>query len=327
MAKKKKNNSKSITTQKRNRRRLLSFYRVIRYGFESFFRNSWLSVAATAVMTITLLIIFTTFVAQNILTDTVGSLRDKVNMSIYLKTDTTDQIGSDLVSEVKKLSSVRSAKYKSAADAMQDFAANNKDNNSVLNAIKEASNKLPATLSVIVNDINNTSQLQTFVANNATVKKYINPDFPPSFAGERRATIESIGRAVNFAQKVGIAAGAVFVVISSLIIFNTIRMAIFNRKEEIQMMKLIGADKSFIRGPFLVESMIYGFIAAIIATGLGIVALYNSTATLSSYQITVQPTLDWVTLYSGVVLTAMIGIGAVIGIISSLLATHRYLKL
>ena len=64
----------------------------------------------------------------------------------------------------------------------------------------------------------------------------------------------------------GSIATVVFVVISSLVVFNTIRMAIFNRKDEIEMMKLIGAERSFIRGPFIVEAIMYGFIAAIIAT-------------------------------------------------------------
>lgn len=327
MSAKKKLNSKTVTAQKRNRRRLLTFWRVIRYGTDSFIRNSWLSVAATAVMTITLLIIFSTFIMQNVVTDTIGELRNKVDMSIYLKTDTPDKIGTDLIAELKKLSSVRSVTFINAKEARAQTAKGNSNDPKVLEAINEATNKLPATLRVVVNDINNTSQLQKFVDENTLLKKYLNPDYKPSFAGERRKTIESIGRAVSFAQKVGIVAGSVFVIISSLIIFNTIRMAIFNRREEIQMMKLIGADQSFIRGPFIVEAIIYGFIAAFIATGLGMWALYASSKTLLSYQISIQPTINLMTNFVALVLLCMIGIGAVIGIISSLLATRRYLKL
>ena len=262
--------------KKRTRRKLLTFLRVIRYGTDSFLRNSWLSIAATAVMTITLLIIFTTFVAQNILTDTLGDLRDKVEMSIYLKTDTADKTGNELVASIKKLSSVRKATFVSTADVRASIIERYKNDNKVLEAIKEATNKNPATIHVVVNDISDTTQLQDYVKNNTELKKYLNPDLKPSFEGERRSTIQSIGRAVSFAQKIGIIAGSVFVIISSLIIFNTIRMAIFNRKEEIQMMKLIGANQSFIRGPFLVESIVYGFIAAIVATGLGRVGDYTA---------------------------------------------------
>ncbi|MEI6850481.1 MAG: permease-like cell division protein FtsX [Candidatus Saccharibacteria bacterium] len=327
MSAKKKVNSKTLTNQKRSRRRMLTFWRVIRYGTDSFIRNSWLSVAATAVMTITLLIIFTAFLTQNILNDTIVELQNKVDMSIYLKPDVTDKVVSTLTTDLKKLSSVKSVSFVSAAQAREKFAKDNSDDPNALAALNEATNKFPATLRVVVLDIDDTSQLQKFVSNNPTIKTNINPDYKPSFAGERRNTIESIGRAVNFAQNVGLVAGAIFVVISSLIIFNTIRMAIFNRKEEIQMMKLIGADQSFIRGPFLVEAIIYGFIAAFIATALGLWALFGSAKTLLSYQISVQPTINLVTNYAVFILLVMIVIGSIIGIISSLLATRRYLKL
>jgi cell division transport system permease protein len=286
-----------------------------------------LSVAATAVMTITLLIIFTAFVAQNILTDTVNQLSDKVGMSIYLKTDTTKEQGDDLIAELQKLSSVRTVSFVSSDDGRDRIVEINKDNSSFLEAIKAATNKIPATLNITVQNIDDTSQLQDFVDNNTLLKKYIDPDHKPSFAGERRDAIEKIGNTTEYAQKVGIIAGSVFVIISSLIIFNTIRMAIFNRKEEIQMMKLIGADKSFIRGPFLIESIIYGILAAIIATGIGVWALYGLTGTVAKDYLYIQPTTDLVTLYAGLVLLAMIGIGAIIGIISSLFATRSYLKL
>ncbi|MFI5212667.1 MAG: cell division protein FtsX, partial [Candidatus Saccharimonadales bacterium] len=118
-----------------------------------------------------------------------------------------------------------------------------------------------------------------------------------------------------------------FVAISSLIVFNTIRMAIFNRKDEIQMMKLIGADRNFIRGPFIVEAVVYGFIAAVVATGLGVALLYSVRDKLLSYGVGVQSTVDLMTTYIGFVILGMIVLGAVIGVMSSLLATRRYLKI
>ncbi len=306
---------------------MLTFWRVIRYGTDSFIRNSWLSVAATAVMTITLLIIFTAFATQNILTDTVNDIQSKVNMSIYLKTDTQNNVVTDLTNDLKQLSSVKTIHVISADDARTQFAKSNSSDAETLSALNAATNKFPVTLQIEVNNINDTSQLEKFVADNALLKKNIDPNHAPSFAGEKRNTIKSIGRAVNFAQVVGVGAGIIFVIISSLIIFNTIRMAIFNRREEIQMMKLIGADQSFIRGPFLVEAIIYGIIAAFISTGIGVWVLFATSNTLSSYQISVHDTINLVTIYSPFVILGMISIGALIGIVSSLLATRRYLKL
>jgi cell division transport system permease protein len=104
-------------------------------------------------------------------------------------------------------------------------------------------------------------------------------------------------------------------------------MAIFNRREEIQMMKLIGAERSFIRGPFIVEAVVYGFFAALLASGIGFGLFILAAPSLRAVDVTVDPTMSLLTVYAGFVLLGMIIIGAIIGIISSLLATRRYLKL
>ena len=324
---KKKLDSKAYAQQKRHRRQWLTFMRMCRYGINNFTRNAWLTIAATAVMTVTLFVIFASFTARNILQDTVSDIRDKVSMSIYVTSDTTDSDASQIASNLRKLTSVTSVTYTSPDQARTNFAQANSNDNGTLNAIEQATNKFPGTFNIKVKDINDTTQLTKFVQTNTLVKKDLDPAHAPSFAGDRRQSIQVIGRAVDFTQKIGIVASLVFVGMSMLIIFNTIRMAIFNRREEINMMKLIGAERSFIRGPFVVEAMVYGFVAAIIATGLGFLALYSIAPTLRSYQINIQPTIDLVTLYMAFVLLAMIAIGALIGIISSLLATRRYLRL
>lgn len=326
-AAKKKPNSKELAKQKRIRRRWITFVRMCRYGVNSFTRNAWLTIAATAVMTITLFVVFLSFMAQGVLVDTVDQLRDKVSMSIYLNTDTKQEDVDKVVARVKQSDSVSGVTVKSPSDARAEFVSQNKGDDATLAALKEATNKFPWTLSVKVLDINDTSELSALVEKDEVVSKHVDPDRAPSFAGSRRSAIETIGRAASFAQKIGIIASSVLVIISMLIIFNTIRMAIFNRREEIYMMKLIGADRSFIRGPFLVEAVVYGFFAALIATGLGYGLLILATPSLQSYDINVGPTTELVTYYAGFVLIIMIGLGALIGIISSMLATRRYLKI
>lgn len=298
-----------------------------RYGINNFSRNAWLTIAATAVMTITLLIIFITLAARQVLVDTVDQIKDKVDMSIYVKTETTDEQAGSVKKELEKLSTVRNVTYTSPSQAREEFAQANKADSQTLDALNEATNKLPGTFRVSIKDINNPSELDNFVKTNEVYKQYSDPDRPASFSGERRAVIQNIGRWVSFAEQAGLGASIVFIIISSLIVFNTIRMAIFNRKEEIQMMKLIGADRSFIRGPFIVEAVVYGFIAAVLATILGFVALFASRGGLASYGVAVQPMIDSATLYVGFVLLGMIFTGAAIGVVSSLLATRKYLKL
>ena len=324
---KRKLDAKAFSQQKRKRRQWITFVRMCRYGINNFSRNAWLTIAATAVMTITLLVVFVTLAARNVLVDTVDEIRDKVDMSIYVKTDIKDADVKKIQTDLEKLSSVRAVTYVSPAQARESFAEQNKGDAGTLDALNEATNQFPGTFRINPVDINDTSELQKFVETNDIVKKNLDPNREPSFAGERKSAIENIGRWVEFAERAGLVASAIFIAISSLIVFNTIRMAIFNRKDEIQMMKLIGADRNFIRGPFIVEAIVYGFIAAVVATVLGVVILYASAEKLLSYGVLVDNTIGFVTSYIGFVLLGMILLGAIIGVISSLLATRRYLKI
>jgi len=323
----KKAEAKALVQQKQRRRQWITFIRMCRYGINNFTRNAWLTLAAMAVMTITLLIIFFGVVAHQILTDTVSQLRDKVHMSVYLETATNEQDAQKVTNELRQLSSVLDVTSKSPEQARAEFIDDNKDSFEALEAIKEATNMFPWTVTIKVQDINETGELREFVENNATYKEFAAKNREPSFAGDRRSAIESIGNAAKFAQRIGIIASIVFISISMLIIFNTIRMAIFNRREEIQMMKLIGAGRSFIRGPFVVEAVVYGFFSALLASAVGYGLLILASPSLKAAEINIQPTMDIImTYYAGFVVLAMIIIGAIIGIISSMLATRRYLK-
>ena len=327
MAKTKKKDAKAISQQKRHRRQWITFLRMCRYGVNNFTRNAWLTIAATAVMTITLFVVFVSVVSQNVMSNTLQTVRESVSMSIYLKNATTQQEANKVVAEVKKLSSVTDVTVQTPEQAREAFIQDNKTDNSTLDAVKEATNKFPWTLKIQVVDINNTSQLAALVKDNAIVKAAVDPDRDPSFAGQRREAIEKSAGTAAFAQQVGIIVSVVFVAISTLIIFNTIRMAIFNRREEIQMMKLIGAERSFIRGPFIVEAVVYGFFAAILASCIGFALFIFAKPALENAGVAVTQTESLLTIYAGFVLLGMILVGAIIGIISSLLATRRYLKL
>ena len=323
----KKGNAKVAAQHKHRYRRWVTFVRMCRYGVNNFTRNAWLTIAATAVMTITLLVIFASVVSQQIMANTLNTIRETVSMSIYIKNDTTEEDVTTIVSDLRALSSVKSVAVESPDDARNNYIQANKQDSTSLEIIKEATNKFPWTLKIQVADINDTSELAAFVKDNQNLKPHIDTNRPPSFAGERRMTIEKIASTATFVQRVGAIVSIVFVAISTLIIFNTIRMAIFNRKEEIQMMKLIGAERSFIRGPFIVEAIVYGFFAAILASSIGFAIFSLISSPLQQAGVAVGQTTDTLTIYAGVVLLAMIVVGAIIGTISSLLATRRYLKL
>lgn len=320
-----------LTQNKKLRRRWLTWVRMMRYGANNFTRNAWLTTAATVVMTITLVIILTTVVSRSILVNTVDELKQRVDFSIYLKTDVNDSEVSAMRNKLTNLDNVTNVRYIDTAAAKKSYIEQNRPSSEQLQAISE----LPANLNpflpslrVVIKDPNNTKALSDLVSNDKDFQNGINPDprRKPSFAGERKGVIETIGRWAQLAERGGIVASLLFIAISMLIIFNTIRMAIFNRRDEIEMMKLIGAERNFIRGPFVVEAVMYGFFAALAATGLGYLLLISVEQKLASYGIAVEATKDTMVILAPLVLLGMIVLGALIGSISARLAVRRYLR-
>ena len=312
------------------RRRWITWMRMVRYGINNFTRNLWLTIAATAVMTITLLIILTTFVARYVLTDTVDGIRKRVDIPINLRFDISDDQITSLRKKFESQPEVLEVNYVSKEQAKQKLLDSGKLTATQLQTIAE----LPVqpyypTLKLVVKNPLDTSALAKFVQEDPEVQAALNPQpgLQPTFSGDRTKSIETISNWASMAEKGGLIAGILFVAISMLIIFNTIRMAIFSRKEEIEMMKLIGADKGFIRGPFVVEAVMYGFFAALFATGLGVSGFLAAEPAFRSYGVATDELHNYLVLYSPLVLVIMIFIGALIGIISSRLAVRRYLKL
>ena len=331
MSEKDKDARVKLQQNKKLRRQWLTWVRMARYGANNFTRNAWLTTAATAVMTITLLIILTTVVARSVLTNTVDEFKQRVDFSIYLKIDVKEPAVDKMSTKLTGIDNVKTVRYISSDEAKKSYIEQNKPSSEQLQAISELPaelNPFLPSLRVVVKDPNDTKQLGDVVASDETFQENINPDprRKPTFSGERKGVIETIGRWAQLAERGGIAASLVFIAISMLIIFNTIRMAIFNRRDEIEMMKLIGAERGFIRGPFVVEAVMYGFIAALIATSLGYFMMVSVEGKLASYGIAVEGTRDLMVTWAPLVLVAMIILGAIIGSLSARLAVRRYLK-
>jgi cell division transport system permease protein len=179
---------------------------------------------------------------------------------------------------------------------------------------------------VKVNDLSNLQPIRSTVEEDAQYQKWLYTRRLPTYAGDQQETINKIASWANLAQRGGLIAGTIFLIISILVIFNTIRMAIFSRREEIEMMRSVGADRYFIRGPFLIEAEMYGILAALIATTLGYTAFMWLAPNLSDYGVMVTPVQDMMVAWWWLILAAMIAIGIAIGYISARLSARRYLK-
>lgn len=314
-----------LRDNKKFRRKYLTWMRMVRYGANNFTRNAWLTTAATAVMTITLLIVFTTLIARTMLSDTVTNMRQNIKLSIFLKSDIEPVTARALKAKLLSDSNVRTVTYVSSDEGRQLYLKQNVNPGDVEQLQTLADVQIPAKFDITVDDPDRVGSIETLMSSDPTFRQSLFDD-TRKLNGDNRSAIRTISGWANTAERVGLVATIVFVAISMLIVFNTIRMAIFNRRDEIEMMKLIGADKGFIRGPFVVEAVMYGFIAALLATGLGYAALLTFREKIAEWGISVNGLADNLLLFVPVVVLLMILLGAIIGIVSARLAVRRYLK-
>ncbi len=309
------------------KRKLTTLWRIFLAGTNNFVRNAWLSAAAMAVMIITLSIVLFSVIANATFSYTVQQIRDKIDVSVYLKDTVTEEQRNDLVDELKTIENVRAIEYISKDQALEEYREINKDNIDLQLAISQTDNPLPASLQIKLHDPDKIDSLKDFLEKEET--KELQSD-ETSYSGDRKEAIDKIAKATTFIRRAGIVGVVVFALISVLIIFNTIQMAIFNRRDELSIMRLLGASRSYIRGPFLVESLLIGIASAIVSIVIcnAVFSVASSTLGASSFgllDITYSNAYFADHFWRIVGLQLLLGIA--IGIGSSFVATQRYLRL
>lgn len=308
------------------RRKLITLRRIAIAGVKNFFRNSWLTVAATAVMVVALTIILMAVVLNVTARNAIGEMSKNLKVSIYIKDDAKTEVVAQLKRELTTNPYVAEVDYISKEQAQQQFSDSFQNDQKLLEGLALiGGNTLPASFEVSVSNLSKINEVgeipkqEVFkdVVDDVTIGKT-----------DVRKTIDRAAAAQRFITTASVIAAAIFAVVSMLIIFNTIRMAIFTRSEEIRIMKLIGATPGYIRGPFLVESSMYGVIAGVIATSVVLVAIFSLGSKVSTqaefaatYTFFSDPKII-AAMYLGAIL-----LGILVGVISSMLAMEKHLKL
>lgn len=308
------------------KRKFITFSRIVHTGMVNFIRNASLAIAAMAVMVVTLTIILFSLITNETFKHTISQITGKIDISVYLKDSTTDADAKDLVRRLKKLPNVQSAQYLDKDAVLKRYAQQNAGNTELLSAINSTSNPLPATILIKPVDLNKINDIKTFLETKDVADLQSDQ---PSYSGDRKEAIDKITHATNVLREIGIVAVITFTVISALIIFNTIQMAIFNRRDEIQIMRLLGASTWYIRGPFVVESVIYGILSATISVLIINSAFVASSSALQASSLgllDIQYASAFFTSHFLWFLTLQLAIGMIIGAASSTIATRRYLK-
>ena len=308
------------------RRRLTSIIRLSLSGVRNVARNAWLSIAAMAVMFVALSILLFSVVLNVTTGNAITELSRNLKVSIYLEDDVSNEARQRLEQQLESSEFTAEVTFVSKDDARERFMASFEDDEDLLEGLLlVGTESLPASYEVSATSLDDFDRVEAIALRQEHESAVESITLGRTDA---RRTIERAASVQAFITTGSILAAVVFTVISVLIIFNTIRIAIFTRSEEIKNMKLIGATPWYIRGPFLVEASVYGVISGTLATAAvyGIVVSVGSgVATQDEF----RASYEFFTEPSTIVIAAIttIAAGIVVGAFSSFLAMRKYLRL
>jgi len=296
--------------------------RIFRFGWTNFFRETGLNIATVFVLTITILLFSFLYISQGGVNFIINQIEDKIDVSVYLKPDITQDDLMSLQENLMKMPEVKNVAVVSKEDALEEFKERHKNEPEILESLEVVgTNPFYASLNIRAVSPDQYSAILTVLTSNTFEELIHKIDYT-----QKKTVIERLNNGINNVNTIAITLAIVLIVVGILVTFNTIRLAIYDSSKEIAVMRLVGASNKFIRGPFIVQGIISGVISSMIAflvffivcyiTGPKIEAItngFNSFVWFGSHAVI----LFFMQLFSGVVL----------GVVSSLIAIRRYLTI
>ncbi len=301
--------------------------RTLKSGFVSFWRNGSVSLASVLVMIVTLLVISSIIFIGAMLSSTLKSIESKVDINVYITQTASDTDIASLQKSIKNLPEVATVTLTSREEALTQFRQRHQDDELTLQALDEiGTNPLGASFNIRAKD---PSQYETIVKFLDSQKTGV--DGSGTGVIERvnysnnKAAIDALNRIMTSSRKLGTIVVTFFALVSILITFNTIRLAIYIFREEIAVMRLVGASEMYIRGPFVTVGLMYGAVAGIIT----LILLYPMTYYVGPLTFNLGTGLNVFNYYIGnfgQMFLVVVGTGLILGAVSSYLAVKKYLK-
>lgn len=301
--------------------KFLKLKRAIKYGWVSFKRNTWLTVATVGVLALSLFIIGTTLFIGMSAKELIENIEKNVNISVYFKSSVTEERIDEIKKDIEQRPELSSVEYVNKEVALEKFSKNNENNETISDALREiGGNPLFSSLVLTAKSQTQYEQLAQYMENT-----YQNEIDRINY-GKNKSVIARLGNIISVMQKIGLTAGLVFISIAILVTFSAIRISLYARKKEFDIMRLVGASNLYIKIPSLFEGMFYGFFAAIIAIIFIAAVAYGGIPVAQG----VMAKNEMVGFYlnnlwkiSLIVLFA----GLFIGLISSMISIRKYLKI
>jgi len=298
-----------------------SFKRIFKWGMTNFWRNGWLSTATVSIMSLTLLVITVLLMVSVVANAVLDNLENKIDISVYFKLETPEEQILDVKSQLETLQEVEAITYVSQNDALVSFKEKHKDNPVLLQSLEELEmNPLEASLNIKARETTQYATITQFLES-----VHFKDIIDKVNYMQNKDIIERLGKIITDVKTGGLIVTLLLTIIVFLVTFNSIRLAIYSSREEINIMRLVGASNWFIRGPFLIEGALYGIIATLVT----LVVLYPTFYFLSPKISGFLPIGDVFHYFVSNMLSftlLLLVIGVVLGGFSSFIAVRKYLK-
>ncbi|MDD5290593.1 MAG: permease-like cell division protein FtsX [Patescibacteria group bacterium] len=238
----------------------LSFLRIIKFSFQDIYRNIWLSIVTITILILALFSINLLLAVRVISETAISAVKDKIDVSLYLKPDAADEEIMALKGQVSNLSQVKEVNYISKAQALEFFQEKNKDNPEILQALQELG-KNPLTPSLVI------TPKSAEVANEliGELNKIESDLIESQNFSDNQLLLDKINSLTDKINEIGMIISLIFIFSTLLVVYNAVRVEIYTHREEIGIMRLVGASNSFVHMPFLLSSLIYTLIGTVAA--------------------------------------------------------------
>ena len=299
--------------------------RVIKAGFVGFWRSAYVSLASVFVLTVALFVIGATMFIDQLLSTSLESLQSKVDINVYFVPDAPQEEIDRLTSAVKALPDVEYVKLTSRADALNDYRARNQNDEIAIQALDELSeNPLGANLSIQAKETSQYEKIAAFLQEQKDQEQPSTPVIDDINYARNKDSIDTLTNIIDGVQRASFIVMMVLLLAAVLITFNTIRLAIYTAREEISIMRLVGASNMYIRGPFMLQGVMYGFLAGILSLAIFYpIMIWLGPRTEAFFELNL---LTYYLQNFGHIFFVLVGIGTVLGLVSSTLAIARYLR-
>lgn len=299
--------------------------RIIRAGVIGFFRNAFVSFATMLVMTVTLFVIGVMLFLSAALNTTLDDIREKVDINAYFLTNASEEQILELKAALEQLPEVETVTYVTRDAALEQFKTRHESDQLTQQALDElGENPFGASFAIKAKETSQYESIAAFLEGETAIGQGDEQIIERVNYHQNKEVIDRLDKIIAGTERAGFIFGIFLVIASIMIAFNTIRLAIYTNRDEIEIMQLVGASYWFVRGPFIIEGALYGLVSGLVT----LFVLYPLSVYLAPLSEGFFGSFNALTFYInnfGTLFNYIVGSGVALGAISSFLAVRRYL--